>query len=75
MLSQTVRTLEEQQLVVRTVYPTAPPRVDYTLTPLAETLIPTLLTLITWAETHAAEVRLSDDTLPGMEATQSSGPA
>lgn len=60
MLSQTLRMLEEQRLVVRTVYPTVPPRVDYALTPLAETLIPLLLGLITWAETHAAEFQLAD---------------
>lgn len=56
MTSQTLRTLERQHFVVRTVYPTVPPRVEYALTPTAETLIPTLLELITWAETHVAEV-------------------
>ena len=56
MTSQTLRTLEKQHFVVRTVYPTVPPRVEYALTPTAETLIPTLLELITWAETHVAEV-------------------
>jgi DNA-binding HxlR family transcriptional regulator len=56
MLSQTLRDLEARNFLVRTVYPTVPPQVEYTLTPLAETLIPTLLDLITWAENHAAEV-------------------
>ncbi len=56
MVSQTLRTLEQQRLVLRTVYPTVPPRVEYALTPLAETLIPTLLALISWAETHAVEL-------------------
>jgi DNA-binding HxlR family transcriptional regulator len=60
MLSQTVRTLERYRFVVRTVYPAVPPRVEYTLTPLAETLIPTLNGLIGWAETHAAEFPLLD---------------
>lgn len=55
MLSQTLRTLEKQGLVVRTVHPTIPPRVEYALTPIATTLIPTLLELISWAEAHAAE--------------------
>jgi DNA-binding HxlR family transcriptional regulator len=58
MLSQTLRTLEEQHLVLRTVYPTVPPRVEYALTPLAETLVPTLLALIGWAESHASEFQL-----------------
>lgn len=56
MVSQTLRTLERQRLVLRTVYPTVPPRVEYALTPLAKTLIPTLLELISWAEMHAAEL-------------------
>ena len=42
--------------MVRTVYPTVPPRVEYALTPTAETLIPALLELIAWAEAHAGEV-------------------
>lgn len=70
MLSQTLRTLEEQRLVVRTVYPTVPPRVDYGLTPLAETLVPTLFALITWAETHAAEFTLADGELSGSGSTE-----
>lgn len=57
MLSLTLRMLEEQQFVVRTVYPTVLPRVDYTLTPLATSLIPTLLILISWAEALAAELK------------------
>lgn len=56
MISQTLRSLEKQRFVSRKVYPTVPPRVEYALTPVAETLIPTLLELINWAETHAAEV-------------------
>ena len=56
MMSQTLRTLERQRFVVRTVYPTVPPRVEYALTPTAETLIPALLELVAWAEAHAGEV-------------------
>ena len=55
MLSQTLRTLERYQFVIRTVYPSVPPRVEYDLTPLAKTLLPTLEGLLSWAETHAAE--------------------
>lgn len=57
MLSQTLRGLGAQRFVVRTVYPSVPPQVDYALTPLAETLIPTLFSLIEWAESHAADLQ------------------
>lgn len=61
MMSQTLRVLEKQRFVTRTVYPSVPPRVEYALTPVAKTLIPTLLELITWAETHATDVGEADD--------------
>lgn len=66
MLSQTLRELERQRLLTRTVYPTVPPRVEYALTPLAESLIPTLMALITWAEENAAEFQ---PVTPGKEDT------
>ncbi len=50
MLAQTLRTLETDGLVTRTVYPTIPPRVDYTLTPLGESLLDPLEGLIRWAD-------------------------
>ncbi|WP_308104877.1 helix-turn-helix domain-containing protein [Actinocorallia sp. API 0066] len=52
MLARTLRHLERDGLVSRTVYPTVPPRVDYALTPLGVTLHSTIHTLVTWAETH-----------------------
>lgn len=55
MLSQTLRTLERHHFLTRTVYPSIPPRVEYALTPLAQTLLPTLQNLLIWAEMHAAE--------------------
>jgi DNA-binding HxlR family transcriptional regulator len=60
MRSQTRHGLEAQRFVVRTVYPTVPPRVDDALSPLAATLLPTLLGLITWAEAHATELQLAE---------------
>jgi len=56
MLTVTLRGLERDGLVVRTVHPTVPPRVDYTLTPLGRTLLDTACTLITWADEHVAEI-------------------
>jgi DNA-binding HxlR family transcriptional regulator len=46
---------------MRTVYPTVPPRVEYVLTPLAQTLLPTLCVLIEWAQTHAAEFPMLEE--------------
>ncbi|MDE5963235.1 MAG: helix-turn-helix transcriptional regulator, partial [Alistipes sp.] len=45
-------TLEEDGFVVRTIYPEVPPRVEYTLTPRAESLLPHLEGLIGWAIQH-----------------------
>ncbi|CCH35047.1 helix-turn-helix domain-containing protein [Actinosynnema sp. NPDC047251] len=56
VLTVTLRQLERDGLVLRTVHPTVPPRVDYALTPLGETLHVTLRGLVTWAEEHEAEI-------------------
>jgi DNA-binding HxlR family transcriptional regulator len=56
MLTQTLRNLEEDGLVRRVVYPEVPPRTEYSLTPLGETLRQPLGSLCEWAETHIAEV-------------------
>lgn len=49
MLTLTLRGLERDGLVTRTVYPTIPPRVDYELTELGRTLIEPLAALEAWA--------------------------
>ncbi|MDF2443289.1 MAG: hypothetical protein JWR01_1492, partial [Subtercola sp.] len=56
MLAQTLRTLEADGLVVRTVQGTVPPRVDYELSPLGHGLAERLLPLIAWVGEHAAEI-------------------
>jgi DNA-binding HxlR family transcriptional regulator len=56
MLTLTVRGLERDGLVTRTVYPTIPPRVEYALTPLGRTLIDPLVTLNAWAMKHRPTV-------------------
>ncbi|MFF7467732.1 winged helix-turn-helix transcriptional regulator [Streptomyces sp. NPDC008092] len=50
MLTLTLRNLERDGLVTRTVYPTVPPRVEYELTPVALELHETLQRLTDWAE-------------------------
>ncbi len=56
MLTQTLRDLECNGLVERTVYPDAPPRVEYGLTPLGRTLVDALAVLRDWADEHYHEV-------------------
>jgi DNA-binding HxlR family transcriptional regulator len=57
MLTQTLRTLERDGLVTRTVTPTVPVRVDYELTALGMSLAPLLQGLKHWAEEHITEIR------------------
>ena len=49
MLTVTLRTLEEDGYVTRTVYPEVPPRVEYALTPRTHSLLPHINALIKWA--------------------------
>ena len=56
MLTLTLRGLERDGLVTRTIYPTIPPRVDYELTDLGRTLIATLVALGDWALSNRANV-------------------
>jgi DNA-binding HxlR family transcriptional regulator len=56
MLTQTLRDLERDGLVVRRVYPTIPPRVEYSLTKLGKTLEGPLCALSRWSEQHMKEV-------------------
>lgn len=52
MLTLTLRALERDGLVARTVYPTTPPRVDYALTPLGHELREPVEALGRWALAH-----------------------
>ena len=52
MLSVTLRQLERDGLVTRTVYPVVPPRVEYALTPLGASLHSTVQALVTWTESN-----------------------
>ncbi|WP_425464364.1 winged helix-turn-helix transcriptional regulator [Paenibacillus anaericanus] len=57
MLTQTLKQLERDGLVNRKVTPSVPPIVEYTLTPLGETLIPYMKMLKDWASEHYSAVR------------------
>ncbi len=59
MLSQTLRQIERDGLVTRTVEATVPVSVTYAITPLGLTLVEALKPMINWAETQMAEVALA----------------
>ncbi|GAB0104089.1 helix-turn-helix domain-containing protein [Nocardia sp. JMUB6875] len=59
MLTQTLRTLERDGLVARRMTAQVPVRVDYSLTPLGESLLPILSELKDWAEGHMDDVLLA----------------
>jgi DNA-binding HxlR family transcriptional regulator len=61
MLTQTLRELERDGLVTRTVIANVPVRVDYALTPLGRTLVPVLGALKDWSETHIEQVLAARD--------------
>jgi DNA-binding HxlR family transcriptional regulator len=56
MLSQTLRTLERDGLVLRNVYPVVPPHVEYELTELGQHLAALLVQIREWAEQHVPEI-------------------
>src|SRR5689334_20551060 len=57
MLTQTLRSLERDGLVERTVHPVVPPKVEYSLTRLGRTLIEPLHALCRWSEKHLSELQ------------------
>jgi DNA-binding HxlR family transcriptional regulator len=56
MLTQTLRTMERDGLLARTVTPSVPARVDYHLTALGASLLPLMSAVKAWAERHIADV-------------------
>lgn len=57
MLAQTLRTLEREGYVTREVYPTIPPKVEYTLTELGKSLLTKVTPLIGWADDNHDRIR------------------
>jgi DNA-binding HxlR family transcriptional regulator len=62
MLAVTLKTLQADGLVKRTMYPEIPPRVEYALTARGKSLMPHLHGLAQWAHKHMSEIRKSRDT-------------
>ncbi|MBO0769656.1 MAG: helix-turn-helix transcriptional regulator [Solirubrobacterales bacterium] len=57
MLTQTLRSLELNGILTRTVIPDVPVRVEYCLTELGHSLLGLVLTITEWSEGHIAEIR------------------
>ena len=62
VLTQTLRQLERDGLVHRCVYPTVPPKVEYGLTPLGQSLLEPLNGMIQWALTHRDTIKAARTT-------------
>jgi DNA-binding HxlR family transcriptional regulator len=65
MLTQTLRDLERDGLITRHVFPTKPPSVEYGLSPLGQSLLDPMASLVDWADRrysdiHAARVRFDE---------------
>jgi DNA-binding HxlR family transcriptional regulator len=56
MLTLTLRKLERDGLLIRTVHPVVPPKVEYTLTEMTQELHQSLLELTDWARRHGSAV-------------------
>jgi len=56
MLTLTLRGLERDGIVTRTIHPVIPPRVEYDLTPMGLTLLDAIGQLVAWADSHLPEI-------------------
>lgn len=56
MLTLTLRGLERDGLITRTMYPTIPPRVDYELTDMGRTLLKPVMALVNWASENQVAI-------------------
>ncbi|MCW2246090.1 DNA-binding HxlR family transcriptional regulator [Azospirillum fermentarium] len=72
MLTKQLRELEEAGLILRTVYPQVPPKVEYSLTPEGESLRPVLMALYAWGVERMARLNQTERPMPG---TPGAGPA
>jgi DNA-binding HxlR family transcriptional regulator len=75
MLTLTLRQLERDGLVSRTVHATVPPRVDYALTPLGESVLEPVTGLMMWAADHGTDIASSRDRYDAVSSAPASAPA
>ena len=55
MLTQQLRELEEDNLLIRTVYPVVPPKVEYALSELGKSIKPILIAMYDWGAVYLKE--------------------
>jgi len=65
MLTQTLRQMEREGLLTRTVHPVVPPRVEYALTPLGSSLGEAFCGVWMWAARHLEEVERAREAFDG----------
>ena len=70
MLTFTLRALERDGLVTRTVYASVPPKVEYALTPLGVSLLDPISHLSRWAIDHADEMEAAREAFDGEKARE-----
>jgi DNA-binding HxlR family transcriptional regulator len=70
MLTLTLRGLERDGLVTRTVFPTVPPRVDYELTDLGRGLSLPVMALGAWAQEHQPDIETARQNFDGRNSTR-----
>jgi DNA-binding HxlR family transcriptional regulator len=74
MLTRTLRALERDGMVTRTIFPTSPPQVEYRLTELGRSLSEPVLAFGRWVREHLAEVEAARERFDQRENT-GNGPA
>ncbi|MEU5849470.1 winged helix-turn-helix transcriptional regulator [Saccharopolyspora shandongensis] len=67
MLSQTLRALTRDGLITRTAYAEVPPRVEYALTPLGQSLSDTVTHVVRWVQEHQVEIARNREVFEGTE--------
>lgn len=65
MLTRTLKALEREGMVTRTVHPTVPPQVEYGLTALGESLSAPVMQLTAWAGKHLLDIEGNRDRYDG----------
>ena len=75
MLTLTLRQLERDGLVQRTVYPTVPPKVEYTLSDFGRTILVPVTELASWALTYREDIQAAREAFDSrqLEASQTNG--